>query len=49
MVVVFGENLGQIRSNDAKKSKETGIINRFFLYFAWGIHFKAKSSGCTNT
>ena len=32
-----------------KKSKETGIINRFFSYFAWGIHFKARSSGCTNT
>ena len=26
-----------------------GIINKFFSYFTWGIPFKAKSSGCTNT
>ena len=32
-----------------KKSKETGIINRFFSYFVQRIHFKARSSGCTNT
>ena len=42
MDVVFGQNLGQIRSNVVKKSKETGIINRFFSYFAQGIHFKAR-------
>ena len=42
MGVVFGQNLGQIRSNVVKKSKETGIINRFFSYFAQGIHFKAR-------
>ena len=35
-------SLGQIRSNVVKKSKETGIINRFFSYFAQGIHFKAR-------
>ena len=34
-------NLGQTGSNVVKKSKETGIINTFFSYFAWGIHFKA--------
>ena len=28
--VVLGQNLGQIRSNVVKKSKETGNINRFF-------------------
>ena len=32
-----------------RKSKETGIINRFFSYFAWGILFKARHNGCTNT
>ena len=47
--MVLEQNLGQIRSNVVKKSKETDIINRFFSYFAWGIHFKARSSGCTNT
>ena len=25
-----------------KKSKKTGIINRFFSYFAQGIHVKAR-------
>ena len=49
MGVVLDKNLGQIRSNVVKKSKEIGIINRFFSYFAQGMHFKAKSSGCTNT
>ena len=45
-----GKNfLGQIRSNVVKKSKESGIINRFLSYFACGIPFKAKSSGCPNT
>ena len=29
------QNLGQIRSNIVKKSKETSIINRFFSCFAW--------------
>ena len=32
--VVLGQNLGQIRSNFIKKSKDTDIINRFFSYFA---------------
>ena len=32
-----------------EKSKEIGIINNIFSYFTWGIPFKAKSSGCTNT
>ena len=39
---VFGQKLGQVRSNVVKKSKETGIINRFFSYFAQAIHFKAR-------
>ena len=42
MGVVFGQNLGQVRSNVLKKSQETGIINRFFPYFAQGIHFIAR-------
>ena len=33
------QNLGQIRPNVVKKSKETGIINKFFSYFTWGIPF----------
>ena len=49
MGVVWGQNFGQARSKIVKKSKEIGIINRFFSYFAQGIHFKARSSGCTNT
>ena len=50
MGVVLEQNLGQIRSNVAKKIKETGIINRFFSYFVQGIHFKERSiSGCANT
>ena len=49
MGVVLGQNLGQTRSNVKKKSKEIGIINRFFSYFAHEIHFKATSSGCKNT
>ena len=40
---------GKIWPNAVKKSKETGIINKFFSYFTWGIHFKAKNGGCTNT
>ena len=47
--VVLEQNLDQTRSNVLKKSKETGIINGFFSYFAQGIHFKARSNGCTNT
>ena len=47
--VVLGQNLGQIRSNVVKKSKDIGIIKRVFSYFTWGIPFKAKSSVCTNT
>ena len=47
--VVLAQNLGHIRSNVVKKSKETVIIDRCFSYFTWGIPFKAKSSGCTNT
>ena len=44
MGVVLGQNLGEIKFNVVKKSKETGIIiSRFFSYFAWGIHFKASS------
>ena len=38
----FGPNQVQC----CEKRKETGIINRFFSYFAWGIHFKARGSGC---
>ena len=34
MGVVLGQKLGQNRSNVVKKSKETGIINRFSSYFA---------------
>ena len=49
MGVVLGQKLGQNRSNVVKKSKETGIINRFSSYFAWGIHFKGRNSGFTNT
>ena len=30
MGVILGQILGKIRSNVAKKSKETGIINRFY-------------------
>ena len=35
-----------------EKSKEMGIVNRFFSYFTWaelmgGVPFKVKSSGCT--
>ena len=48
--VVLGLKLGLIRCNVVKKSKETGIINRIFSsYFAWEIHFKARSSDCANT
>ena len=49
MGVVLGKNSGQIRSNVVKKGKEIGIINRFFSYFAEGIPFKTRSSGCKNT
>ena len=35
--VVLGQNLGQIRSNVVKKSKDIGIIKRVFSYFTWGI------------
>ena len=34
----FGQNYVQC----CKKSKETGIINRFSSYFTWGIHLKQK-------
>ena len=44
-----GENLAKLGPMLRKKSKEIGIINRFFSYFAEGIHFKARRSGCTNT
>ena len=46
MGVVFGKNLDQIRSSVVKKSKETGITNRFFSYFEQGIHFKLPSKFC---
>ena len=42
MGVVLGQNLGQIRSNVVKKSKETGITYSFFSDFAQGIHFKGR-------
>ena len=45
--VVLVQNLGQIRSNVVKKVKK-GALSIAFLYFTWGIRFKAKSSGCTN-
>ena len=44
----LGQNLGQI-SPMLWKNKETGIINRLFSNFAWGIHSKARSSGYRNT
>ena len=44
-----GVVLGKIKINVVKKVKETGIINMFFSYFAWGIHFKEGRSGCANT
>ena len=31
------------------KNKETGIINKPFSNFAWGIHLKARSSDYRNT
>ena len=42
----MGQNLGQIGSNVVKKCC---ISNRFFSYFAWGIHLKARSSAYRNT
>ena len=39
--VKFGPNSVQ----SCEKTKETGIVNRFFSYFTWGIPFKAKNSG----
>ena len=38
----FGKNLGHIRSIVVKKSKETGISNKFFLYFTWGVEYLLK-------
>ena len=44
----MGQNLDQIRSDVVKKQKKTCIPMEFFSYFGWGIHLKAKSSGCRN-
>ena len=48
-VVVLRQNLGQAKRNVVKKSKETGIIKKFFSYFTLGIPFKVKIRGCSNT
>ena len=45
---MLGQSLGQITSN-VVKNKETDIVSRFFSYFAWGIPFRAKGRGWTNT
>ena len=39
----LGTKFGQIKLNVVKKVKKwVPIISRFFLYFTWGIPFKAK-------
>ena len=45
----LGAKSGPIYLKCCEKRKETGIINRFYSYFAWGTNFKARSTGCTNT
>ena len=50
VVLVLGQNLGQIRSNVLKKVKKPAISLGFFSYFTWGIPFIAtdfKFKGCS--
>ena len=47
VVVVVGQNLGQIRSHVVKKVKKWALSIGFFSYFTWGIPFKAKGKDCT--
>ena len=41
----LGANFWRNQVHFCEKSKETGIINRLFSYFTWGIPSKGKSRG----
>ena len=47
--VVLGQNLDLIRSYVVKKVKKLVLSIGFSYILHVGIHFKARSCGCTNT